>query len=52
MEIEEKLERTQRMATAQLRLLRVFTLQFITDTVQQLHVALLGVLLERGDKCP
>lgn len=40
------------MTAAQLRLLRVFTLQFVTDAVKQLHVALLGILLERGDEGP
>lgn len=47
-----ELERTQRMATAQLRLLRVFTLEFVTNAVKQLHVALLRVLLECGDEGP
>ncbi len=40
------------MTTAQLRLLRVLRLQLRADAVQQLDVALLRVLLERGDECP
>ena len=40
------------MATAQLRLLRVFTLQLLANTIQQLHVALLRVLLECRDESP
>ncbi len=40
------------MATAQLRLLRVLALQLITDVVEQLHVALLWILLERRDEGP
>ena len=52
MENGEELGHTQRMAAAQLRFLRVFTLQFIADTVKQLHVTLLRVLLECGDEGP
>lgn len=40
------------MTTAQLRLLRVLALQLVPDTVQQLHVALLRVLLQRRDEGP
>ena len=43
---------TQWMTTAQLRLLRIFTLQLIPYTIQQLHIALLGILLQRRDKRP
>lgn len=43
---------TQWMAAAQLRLLLVFPLKFIADAVQQLHVALLRVLLQSGDERP
>ena len=38
------------MAAAKLRLLRVFALQLVSNIVKELHVALLWVLLERGDK--
>lgn len=40
------------MAAAQLRLLRVFGFQLITDAVQELHVALLGVLFQGGYEGP
>ena len=40
------------MTTAQLRLLRVFALELRADAVQQLDVALLWVLLQRGDEGP
>ena len=40
------------MAAAQLRLLRVFGFQLIPDAVQELHVALLGVLFQGGYKGP
>lgn len=40
------------MTTAQLRLLRILALQLIPDTIQQLHIALLRVLLQRCDKRP
>lgn len=43
---------TQRVAAAQLRLLRVLALQLITDAVEQLHVALLRILLEGSDEGP
>lgn len=35
------------MTAAQLRLLVVFALEFVADAVEQLHVALLRVALER-----
>lgn len=40
------------MAAAQLRLLCVLTLELVADAVQELHVTLLGVLLQGGDKGP
>ena len=40
------------MAAAQLRLLRVFALQLVSDAVQQLHVALLRILLQGGNEGP
>lgn len=40
------------MAAAQLRFLSVFTLELGTDAVQQLHVALLRVLLQCCDESP
>lgn len=40
------------MAAAQLRLLRVPALQLITNAVEQLHVALLRVLLECRNEGP
>ena len=40
------------MTAAQLRLLGIFGFQFISDAVQQLDVALLGVLLQGGDEGP
>ena len=43
---------TQRMAAAQLWLLRVLGLKFFANTVQQHHVALLRVLLESADEGP
>lgn len=43
---------TQRVAAAQLRLLRVFGFQLIPDAVQELYVALLGVLFQGGYKGP
>ena len=42
--------RVQRMAAAQLRLLRVLALELVADGIEQLHVALLRVLLERSDE--
>ena len=50
--VVEKVLLTQRVAAAQLRLLRVFGFQLIPDAVQELHVALLGVLFQGGDKGP
>ena len=43
---------TQWMAAGELRLLRVFGSELVTDAVQQLDVALLGVLLHSGDEGP
>lgn len=43
---------TQRMTTAQLRLLGVFRGKFITNAVKQLNVTLLRVLLHRVYKSP
>lgn len=40
------------MAAAQLRLLSVFGGQLVADAVEQLHVALLRVLLHGGDEGP
>jgi hypothetical protein len=43
---------TQRMTAAQLRLLLVLALELISDAVEQLHVALVRVLLQAGDEGP
>lgn len=43
---------TQWMAAAELRLLSVLAIQLITDTIEQLHVALVRIFLERIDKRP
>lgn len=43
---------TQRVATAQLRLLGIFGRQLITDTIQQLNITLLRVLAQSGDERP
>lgn len=51
-EIGFKGDLTQRMAAAQLRLLRILALELVPDAVQQLHIALLWVLLQRRDKGP
>lgn len=40
------------MAAGQLGLLCVSGGKFVADAVEELHVALLGVLLEGGDKGP
>lgn len=40
------------MTTAQLRLLRIFTLQLIPYTIQQLHITLLRIFLQRCDESP
>lgn len=40
------------MAAAQLRLLRVLGGEFVPNAVQQLHVALLRILLQRSDEGP
>ena len=45
-------QRTQRMAAGKLRLLRVFRIKLVSDAVQQLDVALLGVLLHRCYESP
>ena len=43
---------TQGMTTAQLGLLGVLAGKLISDAVEELHVALLRVLLQGGDECP
>lgn len=43
---------TEWVATAQLRLLGILPLQLVTDAVEQLHVALLWVLLHCRDESP
>jgi hypothetical protein len=43
---------TQRMAAAQLRLLRISALQLIANAVQQLNITLLRLLLEGVDEGP
>jgi hypothetical protein len=43
---------TKWMTAAQLRLLLVLALKLITDAVQQLDIALIGVLAQRCDECP
>ncbi len=43
---------TQWMAARELRFLRVLRLQHIANAVEQLHVALLRVLLESRDESP
>lgn len=43
---------TQRMAAAQLWLLGVFGLELVSDAVQQGDIALLWILLQRGDEGP
>lgn len=43
---------TKRVTAAQLRFLRILGRQLVTNAVEQLHVALLRVLLERGDERP
>lgn len=40
------------MTAAQLRLLLILALELIANTIQQLHIALLRVLLERRDESP
>lgn len=40
------------MTATQLRLLRVLALQLVPDAVQQLHIALLRILLQSGDESP
>jgi hypothetical protein len=40
------------MAAAQLRLLLVLALELVTNAVEQLDVALVGVLAERRDEGP
>lgn len=46
------LKLTQGMAAAQLRLLLVLALELVSDAVEQLHVALVRVLLETGNEGP
>jgi hypothetical protein len=43
---------TERVAAGELRLLRVLCRQLVSDAVEELDVALLGVLLEGCDKGP
>lgn len=45
-------EQTKRMTAAELRLLRVLGLELITNTIEQLDVALLGVLFEGRNERP
>ena len=40
------------MTTAELRLLGVFLLEFLTDTIEQGDVALLWILFQGGDEGP
>lgn len=40
------------MAARQLWLLRVFSGQFVSDTIEKLHIALLGVFLEGRHESP
>lgn len=50
--IGNRRELTQRMTATQLRLLTVLALQLITNAVQQLHIALIRILLKRVDESP
>lgn len=43
---------TKWVTARELRLLRISGSQFVTNTVEKLYVALLGFLLEGGDKGP
>ena len=43
---------TQRVTAGQLRLLGIFSSQFVSDAVEKLHIALLGVFLEGCHECP
>lgn len=43
---------TKRVATGELRLLCIFCSELVSDAVEQLDVALLGVLPESRDKRP
>lgn len=43
---------TEWVTARELRLLRVFRGQLVSDAVEQLHVALLGILLKGGNKGP
>lgn len=43
---------TQWVAAAKLRLLGVFRCELVTDAIEQLYVALLGVLLHSSDESP
>lgn len=40
------------MTAAQLRLLAILALQFVPDTVEQLHIALVRVLLQTRHESP
>lgn len=51
-QLDRCLRPTKRMTAAQLRLLLVLALQLFADAVEQLDVALLRVLLERGNESP
>lgn len=44
--------RTKWMTAAKLRLLRILVLELRANAVEQLHVALLRILLESGDESP
>ena len=48
----ERAGHTKRMTARKLRLLRVSLCKFIANTVEQLYVALLWILLECGDERP
>ena len=43
---------TKRMTAAQLRLLGILGREFFSDVIKQLEVALLGILLQSGNKSP
>lgn len=43
---------TKWVATAELRLLRVFSFEFLADAVEQLNITLLGILFECSDEGP
>lgn len=52
LDFDSCLRPTKRMTAAKLRLLRILALQLDTDAIEQLHVALLWVFLERGNEGP